>query len=203
MSTDWSVSEWIEGVKIGDDLAAQELWERYFQQLVQVARQKFQDVPRREADEEDVALSALNRFFLGAKNGRFPRVSDRDDLWRLLLKITADRTIDQMRREGRLKRGAGQVLGESALQNIASSSDGGGVAHVTGDLPTPEFAVMFAEQCGCLLDRLEDDDLRAIALAKLEGYANQEIAEQLGCALRTVERRLQLIRKTWKQEMTA
>jgi DNA-directed RNA polymerase specialized sigma24 family protein len=40
----------------------------------------------------------------------------------------------------------------------------------------------------------------ALATAKLEGYTNDEIAEQLGCSQRTVERRLHLIRKKWEQE---
>ena len=31
----------------------------------------------------------------------------------------------------------------------------------------------------------------------MEGYNNDEIADQLGCAARTVARRLELIRKTW------
>lgn len=35
---------------------------------------------------------------------------------------------------------------------------------------------------------------------KLEGYTNAEIAGELGCLVRTVERRLRLIRNTWTRE---
>nr|MCU0979177.1 ECF-type sigma factor [Pirellulaceae bacterium] len=51
-----------------------------------------------------------------------------------------------------------------------------------------------------LLERLPDADLRTLAVAKLEGYANAEVAERLGCSMRTVERRLRLIRDLWRAE---
>jgi DNA-directed RNA polymerase specialized sigma24 family protein len=47
------------------------------------------------------------------------------------------------------------------------------------------------------LSRLPDDELRQIALGKLEGYTNEEIATQIEVAPATVERRLRLIRKHW------
>ena len=56
---------------------------------------------------------------------------------------------------------------------------------------------MMAEECRRLLDSLDDDSLRQVALSRMEGYNNDEIADQLGCARRTVARRLDLIRKTW------
>jgi hypothetical protein len=31
----------------------------------------------------------------------------------------------------------------------------------------------------------------------MEGYSNREISERVGCALRSVERKLQLIRDIW------
>jgi DNA-directed RNA polymerase specialized sigma24 family protein len=59
---------------------------------------------------------------------------------------------------------------------------------------------MVAENCIRLLDRL-DPALRQIAQLRLDGYTNIEIATRLGCALRTVERRLELIRRIWNEEM--
>jgi DNA-directed RNA polymerase specialized sigma24 family protein len=47
-----------------------------------------------------------------------------------------------------------------------------------------------------------DDDLQVLALAKLRGYENREIAAQSDCSLRTVERRLHLIRRKWEKEST-
>ena len=42
--------------------------------------------------------------------------------------------------------------------------------------------------------------LRTIALLKLEGHTNDEIAARIGRSVPTVERRLRLIRQTWKEE---
>src|SRR5438874_663123 len=113
MSSEGSVSHWIAQLRAGDHRAAQELWERYFQRLVGLARKKLRDTPRRSADEEDVALSAFGCFCRGAEQGRFPRLSDRDDLWHLLVTITVQKAIDHIRRECRHKRGGGAVPGGS------------------------------------------------------------------------------------------
>jgi DNA-directed RNA polymerase specialized sigma24 family protein len=53
------------------------------------------------------------------------------------------------------------------------------------------------DDCRTLLDALDDDQLRHIALLKLEGYTNQEIAVKLDCVERTVERKLERIRRKW------
>ena len=58
---------------------------------------------------------------------------------------------------------------------------------------------------GGLLERLDDKPrrgppLREVAMRKMEGYTNAELAEQFDCSERTVERGLQLIRRKWKEE---
>ena len=47
---------------------------------------------------------------------------------------------------------------------------------VLGTEPTPEFAALVADECRRLLDRLGDPQLQSIALWKMEGYTNAEIA---------------------------
>jgi len=121
-------------------------------------------------------------------------------LWRLLITLTAHKAVDQARREGRLKRGGGRVRGDSAFRKPDESAFNDAMDCVVGDLPTPEFAAMVAEECGRLLDCL-NDDLRPVALAKMEDHTNQEIAAKLGCSVSTVERSLRLIRKLWRREM--
>ena len=73
MSSDGSVTHWINLLKGGERDAVQPLWERYFRRLVGLARARLQGAPRGPADEEDVALSAFNSFFGGVAKGRFPR----------------------------------------------------------------------------------------------------------------------------------
>src|SRR3954447_6495601 len=85
MDSPGSVTCWLDGLRLGDDAAAQWLWEGYFARLVGMARKKLRGRRPRAADEEDVALSAFDSFCRGAEAGRFPRLNDRDDLWQVLV----------------------------------------------------------------------------------------------------------------------
>ena len=201
MASEGSVTVWIHRLKAGDQAALEQLWKGYFPRLVGLARQRLRGAAPRAADEEDVALSAFASFCRGARQGRFPRLSDRDNLWPLLVLITARKAIDLVQREGRQKRGGGAVRGESALVGpTGGSSRGGGLDQVLGREPTPAFAAQVADECRRLFDRLDDADLRAVALRKLEGFTNAEIAAELGCVVGTVERKLRVIRTLWEQE---
>jgi DNA-directed RNA polymerase specialized sigma24 family protein len=199
-----SVSRWIGGLKAGDGAAVQPLWERYYARLVRLARAKLRMARRGAAeDEEDAALSAFNSFCAGAAHGRFPQLADRDDLWRLLVVITVRKAGAQVTRQGRQKRGGGRVLGEADFTGESAEGRSPGLLEaVIGSEPSPEFAAAAAEECGRLLDLLDTDDLRQVAIDRMEGYTNDEIAERLGCARRTVARRLDLIRKIWEAEGT-
>jgi len=188
MSSEDSVSQWLVQLKDGDALAAQKLWERYFRRLVGLARLKLQGSPRRTADEEDVALSAFASFCEGAERGRFPRLADRDNLWRLLVVLTVRKARQQLRGEGQKKRGGGVAPEDAVLEEVV------------GREPTPEFAAQVADACRRLLGLLADADLEQVAVAKMEGYSNAEIAQRLGCAPRSVGRRLQVIRTLWEEE---
>ena len=101
MSIPGSVTHWIAELRAGDPAAAQKLWERYFSRLVGLARQKLHALPRRAADEEDVALSAFDSFCRGVEQDRFPHLEDRDNLWQLLVTITARKALDLRRHPGR------------------------------------------------------------------------------------------------------
>jgi len=198
MSPDESVSQWLGRLQDGDPAAAQQLWERYFQRLVGLARKKLDGVPRRSADEEDVALSAFDSFCRGAGHGRFPQLLDRDNLWRLLVTITARKAYQLVLREGRQKRGGNAILDEAALARLADSACREvGLEQLIDREPTPEFAAQLAEEYERLLASLPDAELRSVAQWKLEGYTNEEIGAKLGCALRSVERKLKVIRSLW------
>jgi DNA-directed RNA polymerase specialized sigma24 family protein len=194
-SSSGSVTHWLERLKVGDPVAAQKLWESYFRRLVGLARKKLRGIPRRAADEEDVALSAFDSFCRAVAQGRYPQLADRDDLWQQLVLITARKAIDLVHHERRQKRGGGAVRGDSALLRLdGDSSADAGLQQVVGREPTPAFAMQVAEACQRLLNQLEDEDLRLVAQWKMEGYTNSEIAAKLGCVPRTVERKLWRIR---------
>jgi DNA-directed RNA polymerase specialized sigma24 family protein len=201
MSPTESVTHWIAQLQAGDEEAAQKLWEQYFQRLVALARCKLHGARRGAADEEDVALSALDSFYRGLGRGRFPRVRDRDNLWRLLVVITARKALNLKRQERARKRGGGAVAGESGLRlPDEETRTEAGIEHVVSREPTPEFAAQVAEEYQRLLDRLARSDLETVARWKMEGFTNDEIAAKLGCVPRTIERKLRVIRSLWEQE---
>jgi DNA-directed RNA polymerase specialized sigma24 family protein len=194
-----SVTHWLGALQAGDNAAARPLWERYFAQLVRLASARIRATSggAAVADGEDAALSAFDSFCTGVARGRFPQLSDRDDLWRLLVVITARKVGAQRQRQRRQKRGGDRVLVEADLKACWADEGDRGLDLIIGPEPTPEFAAMVAEEYRRLLDGLGDDSLRQVALWRMEGYTNDEIADRLGCARRTVARRLDLIRKTW------
>jgi DNA-directed RNA polymerase specialized sigma24 family protein len=198
MSPSASVSEWIGRLKAGDPAVTRLLWERFFDGLVALVHARLRGAPCGGADGEDVALSAFASFCQGAREGRFPDLADRDDLWGLLVTIAARKAADLIAHECRQKRGGGKVRGESAFGPPDDAGDGG-LAGVEGHEPTPELAAEAADEFRRLLALLPDEECRQIAVCKLEGRTNAEIASLLGCALATVERRLRLIRRIWDE----
>lgn len=189
MSSDEKVTCWISQLKAGDAEAAERLWQRYFCQLVVLARRHLHPALRRAADEEDVALSAFDSFCRGLEQGRFPRLDDRDNLWRLLVVLTARKAGHLARREMAQKRGGDQAQ--------AIEAD---LARVIGREPTPEDAALMAEECRRRFEQLGEESLKAVALARIEGFSVAEIAARLGCTVRTVERKLRVIRTLWTRE---
>ena len=92
-----SVTFWIEQLKNGEAEASGVLWERFYCRLVRLAKLKLGTGNRRVADEEDITSIAFAQFFAGVESGLFPRLADREDLWRILLSFVDKRAIDQIR----------------------------------------------------------------------------------------------------------
>src|SRR5262245_25895593 len=200
MSPGGSVTRWVTALKGGDAAAAQPLWERYHRQLVSLARNKLRTARRRAADEEDVVQNAFHSFFLGVARGRFPQLNDRDNLWRLLVVITARKALDQLAHEHSQRQGGGTLQGETRIFPVSGPWDPTAIERVVGDEPTPEFAVQVAEEYQRLLDLLDDATLRQVAVWKMEGFTKDEIAQRLDCSRRTVARKLETIRIIWGGE---
>jgi DNA-directed RNA polymerase specialized sigma24 family protein len=185
-----SVTRVLVGLKVGDPVAAQKLWENYYQRLVSLARKKLEGRPKRAGDEEDVALSAFDSFCQGASKGRFPQLEDRNNLWRLLVVITIRKAIDFIHHENRRPNLSQSALGDKGLDEMLDQE------------PSPMLAAQVAEQCQHLLKHLGDDTLRKIAVWKMEGFKNREIAKKLGCVEGTIERKLRVIRNSWKSQIS-
>ena len=192
-----SVSYWLNELNNSERSEAQrELWQRYFHRLIALARSRLPPDARREADEEDVALSALNSFFRRADKGEFPDVEDRASLWALLAQITVYKALRNIRRERRQKRGGTNLVRESEMEPLADGAIPALESMISNE-PAPEIVAQMNEETNLLIAALPDEQLQSIARRKLEGYGNNEIAESLGVGLRTVERKVAIIRSSW------
>lgn len=196
MTLEWdeqqSISRWIEELRDGDDRAAEDIWHQYFEQLVRLAGRRLGSLPRRVADEEDIALSALNSVILGVRNQKFPGLDDRTDLWKLLVLVTTRKVIARRRRHFAAKRHDSKLVPDLDSADAATR-----LSEVLGREPSPAFAAEFAEELHVLLTALPDDEFREVARLRMDGYTNREIAERLGWYEVKVERRMRIIRKCW------
>jgi DNA-directed RNA polymerase specialized sigma24 family protein len=201
MRDDEPVTSWLRQLEAGNADAARLLWRRYYRELVELARARLGTTPRRVSDEEDVALSVFRCLCEGAARGQYATLVNRQELWQLLATITGRKVIDQQRLLGQQKRGGGRLRGDSVLPKNGEDGCGMGFDQLSGDAPPPEVLAVAAEEYQRLMGILDDDRLRQIAQCKLEGYRNEEIAERLGLACRSIERKLQRIRQVWQDEL--
>jgi RNA polymerase sigma factor (sigma-70 family) len=190
----------IQRVRTGDEAAAQELWNRYSEQIVEVARRSLKDSSRRVQDEEDVAVIAFKSLLAGMTAGRFPELDHRDQLWRLLVVITTRKAAAVIEKDHRQKRGGGDVRGDSAVMSRENEGSVlGGFDQLESEKVQPDIATVMADQTQQLLASLPDETAQRIAALKIEGFTHQEIADKLDINTRTVERRLKQIRELWQK----
>ena len=197
MSKSTNISHWIDLVKGGDSAAADRIWQHYFDRLVRSVRARLHGQNRAVSDEEDIVLSVFDSFYNAAENGRFPDLSDRDDLWRLLLRMSARKVVDKRRHDRRQRRG-----GNVEVHSLNPTGTDHNVFEAIGDEPSPEMVLMMRESIEEFFSHLGVGNLRDLASAKLEGYSNAELAARFGCSERTIERRLHLIREKCQQELS-
>ncbi len=191
-----SVTELIHHCRAGDDETAYRIWEQYLPRLLILARNHLDQRIRVLHDEEDVVQSMGRSFFNRLRRGDFD-LADRDALWALLVTITLNKVRNAADYHFAAKR---DVRREQPLP--LSDGSRSGVSHdefaVKAVEPTPAEAAALNEVLERRFRDLPEPDLRQVALMKLEGYTNREIADSIGCSERGVERKLSLIRKRWE-----
>jgi DNA-directed RNA polymerase specialized sigma24 family protein len=177
-----SVTQWLSGLRAGRKEAVQALWERYCGPCRAIARRRLGEAGR-VVDEDDVFADAFLSFCAAARDGKFPDLTDRTNVIRLLARLTMRKACDVRRRESRRR----DILrGESALGEA-------GFEPFAGRDPPPEFEA----EVGQLLDLLETEELRDVALMRMHGYSRKEIAARLSCSVATVGRQITEIRAGW------
>jgi RNA polymerase sigma factor (sigma-70 family) len=204
LDTEWSVTEWIALARNADEEAVQKLYERYVEQLIALAskRLKVRGHPCRAEDGEDVVQCLFESFFRQLQAGQFPKLSDRDSLWPMLVTIAKRKAANQVRHARAKKRGGGLVRGESAFEQAGQGDgeDGLDMRAVAKDA-SPEEVVALAEEYERFLATLDDAE-RQIVRLKNDGFEETEIAEELGCSLRTVERKWAAIKAKLREAAT-
>jgi DNA-directed RNA polymerase specialized sigma24 family protein len=184
-----SVTRWIDELQKGDGAAANLLWQFLKSRLMALAtRQVGFSV---SYDKDDVALDAFATLCEGIRQGRY-EIEDRNALWSLLGVITINGARKRSRNEKRLRRGGGftrSKKNDQALDSIAASEQ------------SPAGSFFAQEECERMLSILPDDNLKKLAVLKVDGYTNEEIAEILDCTRRSIQRRLKLIREIWTKEL--
>lgn len=196
MSSGDPVTLWMEQLRNADRVAADGLWQHFNRQLFELARKKLPPRTRRVYDEEDAAQSAFQSVCAGIAAGRFPDLHDRASLWQLMLVVTARKVARRIRHDLQKRRDDRRNVAQSIFVLSADEA-----VLREGDLqsrePTPEFAFEFAETCEVLFQSLDDSALRQVVTLRMEGYTDAEIAGRLKCSRRTVQRRLEVIRRHW------
>jgi DNA-directed RNA polymerase specialized sigma24 family protein len=180
------------------EVAARLVWGRYFQELLTLARNNLSARIRSREDEEDVLQSMYKSFCLRQRRGDFD-LANRDQLWNLLVQITLCKARNTATRHLQGKRDVRQEVKRAASRRD-EHSNATILDQIDSDGPTPAEAALMNEALERRFQALKDPDLRRIALWKLEGYTNPEIAAQLQCTVRTVERKLERIRAYWETD---
>ncbi len=147
-------------------------------------------------DEEDIVISAFAALCLAAQNGQLAGIADRDELWAMLIVMTNRKAGQRGQYVGAAKRGPGQLIGQAERQDQFGSN----LQHLASNSTDPAVKLQHSDAVEQLLAKLNDADLRAIAILKFAGHTIDEIAAEMGYARRTVQRMLSVIRSCWEVE---
>jgi hypothetical protein len=200
MTNPGSITLLVEQLRSDDpkvrNAAAQQIWQRHLPRLLDLACRRLDQRLKRRVDEQDVLQSVFASFCLRQKRGDFT-LDSRDELLRLLVTMTLNKTRSAAARHGSQRRDYHRETPAGRADDSLSPDEA--LAQMEDTAPTPEEVVVLTEQLERRMASLPEP-LRQIALWKLEGYTNEEIAapERLRCTVRTVERKVRLIREFWE-----
>lgn len=181
----------IRRLRSGDDEAAREVFDRYAARLLLLSRRRIGQRMNSRVDPEDVVQSVFRTFFARVKNDQFD-IAAKDDLFKLLVRITAHKTLRQIAHHRAAKRDPKQETpqGDDAHEMLMQ---------VMADEPTPETIVTFMDQLEHFLSQLAPEDRQILEL-RLQGFSTEEIAKQLGSYDRKIRRVLERIRGVAEDE---
>jgi RNA polymerase sigma-70 factor (ECF subfamily) len=190
-SSNSNYDDLIRRLRSGDDEAAREVFDRYAARLLLLSRRRIGQRMNSRVDPEDVVQSVFRTFFARVKNDQFD-IAAKDDLFKLLVRITAHKTLRQIAHHRAAKR--------DPKQETPQGDDGHEMLmQVMADEPTPESIVTFMDQLEHFLSQLAPEDRQILEL-RLQGFSTEEIAKQLGSYDRKIRRVLERIRGVAEDE---
>ena len=195
-----SVTEWFDGLRSKDPQAQSEIWNRFVSRLIGFADSRLKGRSCPLIDAEDVASMAFYNFFDKSWE-EFESMVNRSDLWQVLTLLAERRIIDEYRKTRAQKNGGRHLLINESVIGVRNGHEALGLDGLAGSNTKPDIEVILIEELNERLNSLDDDVLRRIAIEKLQGYRNTEIANKLATSLRSVERKLQVIRELFQSAM--
>lgn len=191
-----SITQFFVQLRDGNGKAANELWEHFAPRMLGLARKTLAGRAQRVADVEDAVQNGFFEFWQQAVSGKLDGDLNRNNLWNLLATITVRKALRQVERQRAQKRGGGRVQGESSV--AGRGGEAFRLDEALGKMPSHDFDLA----CEELLLQL-DENMRSVAVLKLMQHTNAEIADELEISVSTVERKMNLIRRIWDQELLA
>lgn len=176
--------ELAQDIQAGSETAAKELFDKYCERLMRLAKRRISQRMASRFDPEDVIQSAFRTFFKRVKNDEFV-FENEDDLFKLLVRLTVRKTLRQVSHHQAAKR-------NTDTEAVSSSEDSSLLSHVPGDTPAPEVEVVFMDEFERLMGRLTPAE-REVLEMKMQGYSTLEIAEKQATYDRKIRRMLERI----------
>jgi RNA polymerase sigma factor (sigma-70 family) len=177
--------------KAGSESAARELFDKYCERLMRLARRRIGQRMTSRVDPEDVIQSAFRTFFVRVKNDEFSFHGE-DDLFKLLVRLTVHKTLRQIAFHRAQKRNA-------ELEAVQSSDAHDLLQQIADGEPPPEVEVALVDEFERFMAQLQPVERQVLDL-KLQGYTTVEIAEKLGSYDRKVRRILERIQDLARAE---
>lgn len=170
-------------LKQGEPDAATQLYLRYAQRLLALARSKTSSALSRRVDSDEIVQSVFGSFFRGAQQGYYD-VPVGEELWKLFLVIA----LNKIRAKG--------AFHLAAKRDVRKTADGEAIDKLADGAPTDDETALQVLKLTLdeALDQLPAGHREMIEL-RIEGHEIDEIAQRTGRAKRTVERILQEARK--------
>ena len=177
----------------GDVGAETELFDRIYPLVREVARRTATAQRAAIADGSDFAISAWMSFHNWIRRAELNGDESFAYFWNLLVQMTRCKANEHGRWETAEKRGGGRVISASSFDS--QSDETTWLDTIASEEFSADFlGILYHEQ----LESLEPQ-LQNIALAKLQGYTNKQVAEMEDISERSVERKLERIRRRWSE----